>query len=156
MPADVVLVTLSVKYNEGRILMSDELRDIEAKLLTERLNLRTRLLAIATGEQKPRSSLRICLEVVVTVLMVFSLVKILPDELPGDFLLAGMIMLVLFAMTSQAQHFSKRIDALMEVLRQDGQLQGSPPPLAISSDKSTAPRPNQDGGRSAAPSRPTE
>jgi hypothetical protein len=128
--------------------VSDALCDIEAKLLAGRLTQRARLLAIATGKEERGAWLRTGLVGTMIAAAAFFCVSTTESSTVMGF--AGMLSLFACLMSLQVEYFAKRVDALIELLQQDGQLQGTPPPLTNSSSKSPVRPSNPNGGLSTA------
>ncbi len=126
--------------------MSDELREAEARLLMQRLDHRTRLLAIVTGKREHRTWLRTCLEITVGAAAVSFCCLFIIFTAERSNPVGSLIMLSLFLclMTLQTEHVNKRMAALIELLQQDGVLQSTLPPSVTSSRKGAGTAPNQD------------
>jgi hypothetical protein len=129
--------------------MSDALRDIEAKLLAGRLNQRARLLAIAAGKKEGRTWLRPSVVCVVIGAAGFICSMVSATESSDRMSLVNLVLTFVFLMDLLTEHFNDRMAALIELLQQDGQLQGTPPPLAISPSKSPVRPSNLENGLNA-------
>ena len=105
--------------------MPDELNDVEAKLLLAKLHRRTRLLT--TLRRKPRDGLLLAIVTIALLTLIFMRTN---HGSEGTFIVFIVLMGLAPCMVrtaSDVENVKKRLDALIELLQEEGMLQSTPP-----------------------------